>query len=132
MGAYSEEDRRVLWEQFVEVHGHQQEAYDSSIRTLAAAGVAVTASLGTALKEFNGYGVAALILLLCSLGLNLVSHWTSQRDMTTRLDSLRAHGGTAAVEGNRWTKATHTLNFLAGLALLSGGGLLAAFAWSTA
>jgi hypothetical protein len=121
------EDRRILWEQFCEVHAEQQQSYDGSIRTLAAAGVAVTASLGTALDGLAGWGVAAIILFLTSLGLNLISYVTAQRDMKVRLESLAEHGLTDAVEGNIWTTWTTALNLGAGAALVVGGVCLAVF-----
>jgi hypothetical protein len=127
MSNVEEQDRRTLWEQFCEVHAKQQESYDSSIRALAAAGVAVTVSLGTALDGLTGLGTTAVILFLLSLGLNLVSYVTSQRDMTAPLNALRDEGLTEAVEGNCWTVATTLLNVAAGVALVGGGAFLAWF-----
>ena len=120
------EDRRTLWEQFVEVYAHSQESYDSSIRGLAAGAVAVTVSLATALQALSTWGVAAVTAFLASLGLNLASYVTAQLDMRARLDSLRA-GREDGTEGNRWTKATTGLNVIAGLTLIAGGVLLAIF-----
>jgi hypothetical protein len=122
----SEEDRRIVWEQFVEVYAHSQEAYDSSIRTLASAGVGVTVSLGTALDVFPGRGIAAVSAFLGSLVFNLLSYTTAQLDMRARLDCLRERPY-VGIEGNRWTKATKVLNCLAGAAFIAGGALLAAF-----
>lgn len=127
MGSVEEQDRRTLWEQFCEVHAKQQESYDSSIRALAAAGVAVTVSLGTALDGLTGLGTVAVILFLVSLALNLLSYLTSQRDMTVRLNTLRDEGLTEAVEGNGWTLGTKILNGAAGAALVVGGVFLAWF-----
>jgi hypothetical protein len=121
-----DEDRRVLWEQFVEVYAESQESFDTSVRTLAAAGVAVTASLGTALGEFGRTGVAAAICFLVSLSFNIGSYATAQLDMRRRLWCLR-NGKNDGVEGNWWTKGTTTLNMAAGGAFVAGGALLAAF-----
>jgi hypothetical protein len=127
----TQEQRQTLWEQFVEVHAKSQEAYDSSIRALASAGVAVTVSLGAALEAFGSSGVAAAVGFLVSLLFNLLSYVTAQLDMRDRLRDLRA-GRVAGIEGNWWTKATHVLNALAGIAFLVGGALLALFVASTA
>jgi hypothetical protein len=122
----SDEERRTLWEQFVEVYAHSQESYDSSIRTLAAAGVGVAVSLAAALESLNTAGVWAIVLFLSSLGWNLGSYATAQLDMRTRIACLRddRHEG---LEGNRWTVATRVMNVAAGAALIAGGGLLALF-----
>jgi hypothetical protein len=120
------EERRTIWEQFVEVYGHSQESYDSLIRALAAVAVAVTVSLATALQALSTWGVATVTAFLVSLGLNLGSYVTAQLDMRARLDSLRA-GREDEIEGNRWTKATTCLNVIAGLTLIAGGVLLTIF-----
>jgi hypothetical protein len=62
------EERQTLWEQFVDVYAHSQESFDTSVRTLAAAGVATTVSLATALHHFDGSGVA------CDSGLAIGLH----------------------------------------------------------
>ena len=63
----STEDRRIVWEQFVEVYGESQKEIGSSIRTLASAGLGVTASLGVALHTFPSEGLAAASAFLrCS------------------------------------------------------------------
>jgi hypothetical protein len=121
----SDEERRILWEQFVEVHGESQEAYDNSVRTLAAAGVGVTASLATALHGITSSGIAAVTLFLLSLGLNLGSFGTAQLDMRARTAELRASNNPPS-ERNGWTTATTVLNVLAGIGVLVGGVL---FAW---
>jgi hypothetical protein len=123
---YTEDQRQALWEQFCDVYTDQQEAFDSSVRTLAAAGVAVTASLGTALDGLAGWGVAAIAVFLVSLGANLVSHVTSQFDMKARLNVLR-EGRMDGIERNRWTTATTAFNVLAGVSLVAGGACLATF-----
>jgi hypothetical protein len=123
----TEADRRTLWEQFVEVHAKSEESYDASVRTLAAGGVGVTASLATALHSLAGTGIAAVSLFLTSLLFNFVSNVTEQLDMHARIDCLRAAHRYEGAEGNRWTKATHALNWLAGAALIAGGALLAIF-----
>jgi hypothetical protein len=124
--ASSDEDRRILWEQFVEVHGQTQETYDSSLRTLAAGAVGLTVSLATALHRLPASGVAAVVLFLASLALNLVSYGSAQLDMRARINCLREKR-TEGVEGNQWTRATTCLNVGAGAVLVAGGVLLAVF-----
>jgi hypothetical protein len=122
----TEDDRRLLWAQFVEVYTHAQESYDTSIRALASAGVGVTASLGATLHKFPSEGIAAVAVFLSSLTLNLLSYGTAQFDMRARLRSLGSRTYEGA-EGNRWTSATSILNFAAGAAFVAGGLLLALF-----
>jgi hypothetical protein len=122
----SHDERLKLWEQFVGVHAEAQKVFDDSVRTIAAAGVAVTVSLATALKGLDGKGVASVALFLASLGFNVVSYATAQLDMNARLDSLR-EGRSDGVDGNAWTKATTAFNVGQGVAVIAGGALLAAF-----
>lgn len=122
----SEDERRTLWEQFTEVHAESQEAFDTSVRTLAAAGVAVTVSLATALKGLDGTGTAAVAAFVVSLSLNLLSFLTAQLDVRGRLASLR-RGEAAGVDGNAWTVVTTILNLGAGAALILGAVLLTLF-----
>jgi hypothetical protein len=122
----SEEDRRTLWEQFVEVYAKSQESYDSSVRTLAAAGVGVTASLATALHILGPQGTAAIALFLASLACNVTSHVTAQLDMRVRLACL-GKGLDEGYDSNRWTTSTWLLNIFAGVALTAGGVLLAIY-----
>ncbi len=96
------------------------------MRTLAAAGVAVTVSLGTALKAFDGSAIAAACLFLGGLGANLVSYQTAQKDMEARLNSLAAREDGGALE-SRWTPWTRWFNYAAGVALFLGGVFLAIF-----
>jgi hypothetical protein len=124
--ALTDEERLILWTQFVEIHGESQEAYDNSVRAIAAAGVGVTASLATALKGISSIGIAAIALFLMSLTLNLASYVTTQLDMTTRLGDLREGREDAGVT-NGWTLATTFLNIFAGAAVVVGGALLAWF-----
>jgi hypothetical protein len=121
-----EEDRRILWEQFVEVYAHSQKSYDDAVRALAAAGVALTVSLATALHHFATSGLVAVIFFLVSLGLNLASFGTAQADMKTRIAYLRARK-TDGIEGNRWTTVTTALNGAAGAGVLTGSVLLAVY-----
>ena len=100
----TEDERNILWGQFVDTYVTSQESYDTSVRTLSAAGVAVTVTLATALKDFDGYGVGATVLFLASLGANLASYATAQKDMRARLDSVAA-GDRQGAFGNEWTKA---------------------------
>jgi hypothetical protein len=122
----SDEDERVLLAQFVDSLTHAEDSYDESIRVLAAGGVAVTASLATALHTLSGEGVAAVAAFLCGLGLTVASHQTARLDMVARINDLRAHRHDR-LEESRWTRLTAWLNMLAGVALLAGGILLALF-----
>jgi hypothetical protein len=108
------------------VYSDSQKDYDGAVRTLAAAGLTVTVSIGTALKTLSGSGVASAIVFLTSLGLNFLSYATAQLDMKNRINALRLHRQ-EGIEGNYWTRVTTALNLLAGTALIVGGGLLAYF-----
>jgi hypothetical protein len=101
------------------------------VRTLAAAGVAITASLATALHGLTGAGVAAVTLFAISLGANVTSHATAQMDMRKRIQCLRT-GQHDGLESNGWTTKTHVLNATAGLTLIAGTILLARFVAMTA
>lgn len=127
----TEDERKVLWEQYVETYVHSQETFDSSVRTLAAAGVGVTVGLATAVDAIGVAGGIAVALFLASLGANLVSYATAQKDMRLRLAAV-AESDRKGAEGNRWTKWTHACNWLAGVALLAGGIALAVFISSEA
>ena len=126
-GDLSEEDWRTLWEQFATVYAHSQETFDSSVRTLAAAGLGVTVSIGTALHAFSGRAMLAVIAFILSLALNLVSYGTAQLDMSSRLRTLRTSRRYEDAERSGWTWVTTGLNIAAGAAFVIGGGLLAAF-----
>lgn len=122
----SEGERTALWEQFAGVYERSQESYDSSVRTLAASGVVVTVSLATALGTLEQAGLAATILFLTSLALNLGSYSSALLDMRARLNCLRV-GRAEGIYGNRWSSCTTALNILAGVALIFGGVLLSVF-----
>jgi hypothetical protein len=121
------EQREKLWEQFVAEHGNAEEAYDSSLRTLAGAGLGITVSLAVALKELPGSGFAAAVFFLVALLLNFGSYVFVRRDMRARMDALRRRPTYKAAEKSRWTAWTSRMNAAAGLALLVGGALLLAF-----
>ncbi len=123
----SEEDRRTLWEQFAEVYAHSQEAWDSSIRTLGAAGIGVTASIGTALHSFSAFAIVAVAAYIASVVFNLFSYGTAQLDMRCRLRALRNSRAYEGAERSRWTKYTTVLNLLAGAAFVVGSAFLAVF-----
>lgn len=125
-GELTNEDRRILWTQFVEVYAHSQETFDTSVRAMAAAGVGITVSLATAIKSFPGSGRAAVVLFLSSLVANLISYGTAQFDMKTRIACLRAEK-TDGIEGNGWTVATTVLNVLAGACVIAAGVMLAIY-----
>jgi len=122
------EQRERLWEQFVTEHGKAQEDFDSSLRTLAGAGLAVTVSLATALKTMPGSGLWAAGLFIGSLLLNLGSYVFVQLDMRARMDCLTKNPTSyKGVEESRWTTFTWLTNVGAGLTLLAGGVLLVLF-----
>lgn len=123
--ALTGEQRKTLWEQFVTEHGKAQEAFDSSLRALAGAGLALTVSLATALKTLPKPGVAAAAVFLASLLLNLGSYVSAQLDMRERMRLLKLTGATyEGAERSNWTTATWLMNVAAGVALLAGGVLL--------
>lgn len=120
--------REKLWEQFVAEHGKAQEAYDSSVRALAGAGLGITVSLAVALKELPSSGSWAAGLFLAALVLNLGSYVFVQLDMRARLRALRENPTSyRGAERSRWTTLTWLANVAAGLTLLSGGALLIRF-----
>jgi hypothetical protein len=123
----SEEDYRILWEQFTDVYSHSQQEYDSSIRPLASAGIAVVASIGTALKTFDLWAVASVAAFLASVGFNLVSYGTAQLDMRCRQGALLRTRRYESALRSKWTRVTTVLNLLAGAAFIAGGVLLAFF-----
>lgn len=123
----TDEQRQTLWEQFVQVYGEEQKSFDSSVRTLSAAGIGVTVSLAAALDEpLLATGAWAVAAFVASLAFNLFSYVSAQLDMRARLACLR-DGHEEGVEGNGWTRTTTGLNVLAGLFWIAGGVLLAIF-----
>lgn len=125
-----EEDQRILLVQFVDAVDHAEDSYDDSIRTLAAAGVAVTASLATARHGFSGGGLPAMVALLVSLGLTVASHQATRTDILHRIACLNDQTYDPATYGWR-TRVTAGMNALAGIALIVGGVCLAFFASSS-
>lgn len=85
-----DDERKTLWRQYAQVHAESQETYDSSVRTLAAAGLAATLSLATTLQNLDGWGVATVAALLVALAANLLSFATAQLDMRRRLEAIRS------------------------------------------
>jgi hypothetical protein len=122
----TDDERETLLAQFVDAITHAEDAYDESIRVLAAGGVAVTVSIATARHGFSGGGVPAIIALLASLGLTLFSHQASRLDVKHRLKELDEETYNPTIEGWR-TRVTVWMNGLAGVALLLGAILLAVF-----
>jgi len=88
------------------------------------------ASLIAALRVVGWAGGFALGLLLLTLAINIASYVTATQDMAARRRAVEA-GDRTAVFGNRWTKATTILNYLAGAGLLAGGFALAIYAITT-
>lgn len=126
--ALTEEQRKALWEQFVAEHGKAQETFDSSLRTLAGAGLGITVSLATALKTLPGAGIATASLFLASLLVNVLSYVSVQLDMRERMARLKVSGATyQGAERSCWTTVTWVMNVAAGLGLLAGGILLVVF-----
>ncbi len=123
----SEDDYRALWDQFAEVHSAAQKEYDSSIRTLASAGLGVTASIGTALHLFSGRAIAAVIAYLVSVACNVASHVTAQWDMNCRHAALLKTQRYESALSSKWTRRTTFLNLAAGVAFIIGGVFLALF-----
>ena len=122
------EQRQKLWEQFVTEHGKAQEDFDTSLRTLAGVGLAVTVSLATALKTMPNTGLWAAGLFLGSLLLNLGSYVFVQLDMRARMGALTANPTQyKGAERSSWTTGTWLMNVGAGLTLLAGGIMLVIF-----
>ena len=121
---YSDDQRQVVFEQLVDAYAKTQDSYDTTIRSLAAGGVAITVSIGTALHAFGMSGAVAVSLFLGSLGLNLGSFATVQRDIKCRLGHLTAKRD-AEAQDNAWRKLTTVLNIASGTLLLAGGIALA-------
>jgi hypothetical protein len=123
----SPEERTALRQQYARVHASVQETFDSSVRALAAGGVAVTVTIATAAVErFDGWGWAALLSFLGSLACNVGSYVTAQKDMRARLALVRKFD-VRGREETVWTTRTFWLNVGAGVALVVGGLFLAAF-----
>jgi hypothetical protein len=122
----TDDDRLALRVQFSEVHADSQVSYDSSIRTFAAGGVALTASIAAAIHTFGALGTATIAVFIASLALTQLSHMSTQHDMLARIDNLEQRND-HRLGWNRWTTTTTWLNHAAGLALLAGGILLAVF-----
>jgi len=126
-----EETWRALRLQYARAHAQAQEVYDASIRTLAGAGVAVTATFISALKEADRWALAAIVLFLTALAANLLSYATAQADLRERIRLIDDHNERAFKE-TRWTRGTWILNVIGGVALLCGGIMLALFVWKAA
>jgi len=125
-----DEERAALWEQYATASTSAQETFDSSFRTLAAAGLAVTVSLATAIDDLNVSGDRAVVLFLGSLLANLLSYATLQIDLRRRLKAVEI-GTREGSAGNRWTILTHILNAAAGITLIAAGVFLARFVGSS-
>lgn len=123
----SEEDYRILWEQFTDVYSHSQQEYDSSIRPLASAGIGVVVAIGTALHTFNGWAAVSVGAFLASVGFNLLSYGTAQLDMRCRQGALLRTRRYESALRSRWTRYTTILNLLAGAAFVVGGVFVAVF-----
>jgi hypothetical protein len=128
---FDEGQRQALREQFIETYTTSQNDFDASIRTLAAAGVAIAMSLATALHKVGTPGTVCVALFLFSLGMNVLSYVTAQLDMSRRIVNLdRRHDH--RVHATAWTRATQVLNTAAGGCLIVGGIALAWFVtWAT-
>ena len=128
----NEAQRQTLWEQFVREHGKAQEDFDSSLRALAGAGLAVTVSLATALKALPDSGLAAAALFLAGLLINVGSYVSVQLDKRLRMDRLKVSSATyKGAERSGWTTVTWAMNVAEGLAVVAGGILLVVFIAAT-
>ncbi len=124
------EEADALWDQYSDAFGVAQESYDSSIRTISAAGVAVTATMAAAFDAATRTVALAVVCFLTALVLNLLSYGSEQRDIGSRMRAVRRldRGG---AYGNGWVTTTVTLNVLAGVAILAGGICLAVFVFQS-
>jgi len=123
----SDKEVAELWTQFTEAYDDAQRSYDTSVRALAAGGIAVSATLAAAFDGLGAWGTWAVWLFGASLLLNTFSYWTAQRDVMKRLSDL-GERKRAPEYGNWLTTFTTALNIAAGLALVIAGGCLAAYA----
>lgn len=130
-GKLSREDRAALWRQYAQVHATVQNTFDSSVRTLAAAGVAVTVTIATAAVEsFDWWGTLAVSGFLASLACNLASYVTAQKDMRVRLEFVRA-SDLRGYDETAWTTRTFRFNVGEGVSLILGGLLFMGFVASS-
>jgi len=86
----TEQERQILRDQYIDAYDSSQRAYDVTVRTLAAAGIAVTASLGTASDGLGRLGGAAIACFVASLAANVASYVTAQNDMKAQIRDLDA------------------------------------------
>jgi hypothetical protein len=128
MAPLLESDRRALLAQYSAAYDRCQADYDTSVRTLAAGGVAVSASLVTAMHHTSNVGSAAISAFGLSLASNVISYLVAQHDLSARIVEVR---GGAFAEGTPWTIWTTRLNYVAGAALIAGAAFLGWFVVST-
>jgi hypothetical protein len=124
----SDEERQTLREQYIEVYDKSQESFDTSVRTLAAAGIAVTVTLGAAFKTLSGAGTIAVICFVVSLLATLVSFQTVQWDMKSRISALEEQRDEGSFTSG-WNKVTTGFNWAAGILFFAGAIALCRFVY---
>lgn len=122
----TDEEQQSVVDQFEAFRSRSQQAYDESVRTIAAAGVAVTASLTAAFEEAGWSGTLAVSFSVASLFANLLSFQTAQADAGKSIQRAwkRDRRG---VHESRWRWWTGFFNWAAFFLLLGAGVCLIVF-----
>ena len=126
----NDEEVKIAAEALSAALSRTQRDYDSFVRTIAAAAVALTASLVTAFGGAGWSGGFAVGSCLLALAATLVSFWTATADIQRRQERNWEHDR-AGVHGGHWKTATTILNAGAGGLLILGGILLLVFILTT-
>jgi hypothetical protein len=122
----TDKEQKDVVDQYEELRGRSQRAFDDAIRAIAAGAVAVTASLTAAFKGAGWSGSLAVAFSLAALIANLLSFWTPQRDADLTIDRAWDRDR-AGIFDSPWRKATGYLNFTAFLCIALAGVCLLVF-----
>jgi hypothetical protein len=125
-GPLKDEEVRQVVDELEAAYSRSQQAYDASIRTIAAGAVAVTGSLVAALEVAGWSGSLAVAFSVAALGFNLLSYGTAQRDTRTRIARAIERDRVGVFE-SRWMKLTTFLNAGAGVLVMASGCALGVF-----
>ena len=122
----TDEEQQKVVEQYEELRGRSQRAFDDALRAIAAGAVVVTASLASAFHGAGVAGVVAVAFSLLALWTNLASFVTPQLDASytkKRAWARDRHG----VFNSPWRRVTGYLNFVAFAFLIAAGISLLVF-----
>jgi len=122
----SDEEVQDVIEQFDAVLSRSQQAYDESIRTIAAGAVAVTASLTAAFQEAGWSGTLAVTFSAASLFANLLSFRTAEADARQTIKRARERERRGLFEST-WRRWTGLFNSAAFVLLLAASVCLIVF-----